>query len=114
MTGTPSPGSAGPSTTRRGRHSTRSRASWVAATRGTVRRGGGAQTAIRTGSISPSRCWTAGCDMSFSGLKTAVLRARDRLVQDQGGLTEGTVPISAPGSRLAVADVLAAKTAAWR
>ena len=26
-----------------------------------------------------------GCDMSFSGLKTAVLRLRDRLVADQGG-----------------------------
>ncbi len=29
-----------------------------------------------------------GCDMSFSGLKTAVLRLRDQLVADQGGLHE--------------------------
>lgn len=34
----------------------------------------------------------AGCDMSFSGLKTALMRARDSVVAQKGGLTE-------PGSR---------------
>ncbi len=29
-----------------------------------------------------------GCDLSYSGLKTAVLRARDGLIAAQGGLTE--------------------------
>ena len=28
-----------------------------------------------------------GCDMSFSGLKTALLRARDALVAEKGGIT---------------------------
>ena len=29
----------------------------------------------------------AGCDMSFSGLKTALRRARDLIVDEKGGLT---------------------------
>jgi N6-L-threonylcarbamoyladenine synthase len=48
--------------------------------------------------------------MSFSGLKTAVLRARDRLIADQGGLTEGDRADICAGFQAAVADVLAAKT----
>jgi N6-L-threonylcarbamoyladenine synthase len=50
--------------------------------------------------------------MSFSGLKTAVLRARDRLVAQQGGLTERDRADICAGFQAAVADVLAAKTAA--
>jgi N6-L-threonylcarbamoyladenine synthase len=89
-TGTPSPGLAGPSTTRRGRPSTRSRASWVCRSPG----GPSVEAAARKG--DPTRFAfprplldRPGFDMSFSGLKTAVLRARDRLIAGQGGLTEG-------------------------
>jgi N6-L-threonylcarbamoyladenine synthase len=51
-----------------------------------------------------------GFDMSFSGLKTAVLRARDRLIADKGGLTEGDRADICAGFQAAVADVLATKT----
>ncbi len=51
-----------------------------------------------------------GCDLSFSGLKTAVRRARDRLVETQGGLTRGQRADLAAGFQAAVADVLAEKT----
>jgi N6-L-threonylcarbamoyladenine synthase len=51
-----------------------------------------------------------GCDMSFSGLKTAVLRARDRLVADQGGLHEKDRADLCAGFQAAVADVLAEKS----
>lgn len=51
-----------------------------------------------------------GCDMSFSGLKTAVLRLRDQLVSDQGGLhAQDRADICAAFQR-AVADVLAEKS----
>ncbi len=50
-----------------------------------------------------------GCDLSFSGLKTAVLRDRDRLVQAQGGLTERDRADLCAGFQMAVADVLAEK-----
>ena len=51
----------------------------------------------------------AGCDMSFSGLKTAVLRTRDTLVAAAGGLsTQDQADLSA-GFQRAVADVLAEK-----
>jgi N6-L-threonylcarbamoyladenine synthase len=50
-----------------------------------------------------------GCDMSFSGLKTAVLRARDDLVAAQGGLTVQDRADLAAGFQEAVADVLAEK-----
>jgi N6-L-threonylcarbamoyladenine synthase len=53
----------------------------------------------------------AGCDLSFSGLKTAVLRARDGLVAVQGGLTEQDRADLCAGFQAAVADVLAEKTA---
>jgi N6-L-threonylcarbamoyladenine synthase len=52
-----------------------------------------------------------GCDMSFSGLKTALLRARDALVAAQGGITVQDRRDLCAGFQLAVADVLAKKTA---
>ena len=52
-----------------------------------------------------------GCDMSFSGLKTAVLRARDALVSDKGGLTAQDQFDLAAGFQAAVVDVLQIKTA---
>ena len=51
-----------------------------------------------------------GCDLSFSGLKTAVLRARDGLVADQGGLHEQDRADLCAGFQTAVADVLAEKS----
>jgi N6-L-threonylcarbamoyladenine synthase len=50
------------------------------------------------------------CDLSFSGLKTAVLRTRDRIVADKGGLTRADRADICAGFQQAVADVLAAKT----
>lgn len=51
-----------------------------------------------------------GCDMSFSGLKTAVLRTRDALVKDQSGLTRQDQSDIASGFQAAVVDVLAEKS----
>jgi N6-L-threonylcarbamoyladenine synthase len=51
-----------------------------------------------------------GCDLSFSGLKTAVLRARDALVAGQGGLYRRDVADLSAGFQAAVTDVLAEKT----
>lgn len=51
-----------------------------------------------------------GCDLSFSGLKTAVLRTRDALVATQGGLTRQDRRDLCAGFQAAVADVLAEKT----
>lgn len=51
-----------------------------------------------------------GCDLSFSGLKTAVLRARDALIAAQGGITVQDRRDLCAGFQAAVADVLAAKT----
>ena len=50
-----------------------------------------------------------GCDMSFSGLKTALLRARDGIVAQKGGLTEADRADLCAGFQAAVADVLAEK-----
>lgn len=51
-----------------------------------------------------------GCDMSFSGLKTAVLRERDKLIAAQGGLfRKDQADLSASFQR-AVSDVLTEKT----
>lgn len=51
-----------------------------------------------------------GCDLSFSGLKTAVLRARDDLIARDGGLrAQDRADICASFQRV-VADVLAEKT----
>jgi len=52
----------------------------------------------------------AGCDMSFSGLKTALLRARDRLVADGGGLTRSDRADLCAAFLDAVTDVLAEKS----
>ena len=50
------------------------------------------------------------CDMSFSGLKTAVLRARYTLVADQGGLYNKDRADICAGFQLAVCDVLTLKS----
>lgn len=52
----------------------------------------------------------AGCDLSFSGLKTAVLRARDSVVAEKGGMTEQNRADLAASFQAAVVDVLAEKT----
>lgn len=51
-----------------------------------------------------------GCDLSFSGLKTAVLRARDELIARQVGITVQDRRDLAAGFQAAVAAVLAEKT----
>ncbi len=51
-----------------------------------------------------------GCDMSFSGLKTALLRARDALVAEKGGLTVQDRADLCAGFQVAVAAVLAEKS----
>ncbi len=51
-----------------------------------------------------------GCDLSFSGLKTAVLRARDACMAERGGLTRQDRNDLCAGFQAAVADVLAEKT----
>ncbi len=51
-----------------------------------------------------------GCDLSFSGLKTAVLRVRDALVAEKGGITLQDRADLCAGFQAAVADVLAEKT----
>ncbi|MEO1774564.1 MAG: tRNA (adenosine(37)-N6)-threonylcarbamoyltransferase complex transferase subunit TsaD [Pseudomonadota bacterium] len=52
-----------------------------------------------------------GVQMSFSGLKTAVKRTRDLLIQAQGGLKRQDVADLCASFQAAVAEVLAAKTA---
>ncbi len=52
----------------------------------------------------------AGCDLSFSGLKTAVLRQRDTLVAAEGGLRVQDRADLCAGFQRAVADVLVEKT----
>ena len=51
-----------------------------------------------------------GCDLSFSGLKTALLRARDAVIADKGGLSVQDRRDLCAGFQQAVADVLAEKT----
>lgn len=51
------------------------------------------------------------CDLSFSGLKTAVLRARDALVSEQGGLHAEDQGDLAASFQMAVAESLAGKSA---
>ena len=51
-----------------------------------------------------------GCDMSFSGLKTALLRARDGLVAEKGGITQQDRRDLCAGFQAAVADVLVEKS----
>jgi N6-L-threonylcarbamoyladenine synthase len=52
----------------------------------------------------------AGCDMSFSGLKTALLRARDGVVAAHGGLAMQDQSDLAAGFQAAVVDILAEKS----
>ncbi len=52
-----------------------------------------------------------GCDLSFSGLKTALLRTRDALVSHKGGLTRADRADLCASFQAAVADVLAEKSA---
>ncbi|WP_127901310.1 tRNA (adenosine(37)-N6)-threonylcarbamoyltransferase complex transferase subunit TsaD [Solirhodobacter olei] len=51
-----------------------------------------------------------GCDMSFSGLKTALLRARDLAMAGKGGLTRADRADLCAAFQSAVADVLAEKS----
>lgn len=51
-----------------------------------------------------------GCDLSFSGLKTAVLRARDAIIAEKGGLMLQDRRDLCAGFQEAVASVLAEKT----
>ncbi len=51
-----------------------------------------------------------GCDMSFSGLKTAVLRTRDAVAAEHGGLPEAAQADLCAGFQAAVVDVLVEKT----
>jgi N6-L-threonylcarbamoyladenine synthase len=53
----------------------------------------------------------ADCAMSFSGLKTAVVRAVERLVETQGGVRERDIANLCAGFQTAVRDVLAEKAA---
>ncbi len=50
------------------------------------------------------------CNMSFSGLKTAVLRARDDVITKHGGLPESIRADLCAGFQAAVTDVLVAKS----
>jgi N6-L-threonylcarbamoyladenine synthase len=52
-----------------------------------------------------------GCDLSFSGLKTAVLRERDAIVAFKGGLTPQDRADICAGFQAAVRDVLVEKSA---
>lgn len=51
-----------------------------------------------------------GCDLSFSGLKTAVLRTRDGIVAEKGGITERDRADICAGFQAAVAEVLVEKS----
>lgn len=51
-----------------------------------------------------------GCDMSFSGLKTAVLRARDTIIAEKGGLSVQDRRDICAGFQMAVAETLGEKT----
>ena len=51
-----------------------------------------------------------GCDMSFSGLKTALLRARDAIVEEHGGLPQTHRRDLCAAFQNAVTDVLVEKT----
>lgn len=51
-----------------------------------------------------------GCDMSFSGLKTALLRARDGLIATQGGLYAQDRADLCAGFQAAICDVLMEKS----
>ncbi|MQY41822.1 tRNA (adenosine(37)-N6)-threonylcarbamoyltransferase complex transferase subunit TsaD [Epibacterium sp. SM1969] len=50
------------------------------------------------------------CNMSFSGLKTALMRMRDQVVSEKGGLTRQDRADLCAGFQAAVVDVMVAKT----
>jgi N6-L-threonylcarbamoyladenine synthase len=50
------------------------------------------------------------CNLSFSGLKTALLRTRDQVIASKGGLSRNDRADLCAGFQMAVADVLASKT----
>ncbi|OIQ41522.1 MAG: tRNA (adenosine(37)-N6)-threonylcarbamoyltransferase complex transferase subunit TsaD [Roseobacter sp. MedPE-SWde] len=52
----------------------------------------------------------ADCNLSFSGLKTALMRMRDQIVDEKSGLTRQDRADLCAGFQAAVADVLASKT----
>ena len=52
----------------------------------------------------------AGCDMSFSGLKTALRRARDLIIDEKGGLTKQDRADLCSGFQTAVSDTLVEKS----
>ena len=51
-----------------------------------------------------------GCDLSFSGLKTALLRARDSILETQGGLYEADRSDFCASFQAAICDVLGEKS----
>ena len=51
-----------------------------------------------------------GCDLSFSGLKTALMRMRDQIVAEKGGLTRQDRADLCAGFQRAIVDTLAEKT----
>ena len=51
-----------------------------------------------------------GCDLSFSGLKTALMRMRDQIAVEKGGLTRQDRADLCAGFQQAVVDTLAEKT----
>jgi N6-L-threonylcarbamoyladenine synthase len=51
-----------------------------------------------------------GCDLSFSGLKTALMRMRDQIVAEKGGLTRQDRADLCAGFQQAIVDTLAEKT----
>ncbi len=53
-----------------------------------------------------------GCDMSFSGLKTALIRTHDGLLEAQGRISEQDVADLCAGFQAAIVDVLTARTGA--
>ena len=61
--------------------------------------------------LSLSVCvWEGDCDMSFSGLKTAVSRSLEELDKQQGGLYERDVKDFSAGFQAAISDVLVGKS----
>ncbi len=52
----------------------------------------------------------AGCDMSFSGLKTAMIRTRDTVIAEKGGLMVQDQSDLSAGFQTAVADILTEKS----
>jgi N6-L-threonylcarbamoyladenine synthase len=50
------------------------------------------------------------CNLSFSGLKTALLRQRDQIIAEKGGLTRADRADICAGFQQAIVDVLSEKT----